>query len=91
MAPSIMQYYFLLNINISLVTNSKINYGDVVVAEGLLTLIGIGLWVLGTDVWRGQSRGRKIGGIFLLLVAAGYSVAWVGINYWGYNYLREYF
>jgi len=86
-----MQHYVLLNISISLVTNNKVNYGDVAIGEGLLTLLGIGLWVLGADVWRGQSRGRRIGGAFLLLVAAGYSVAWVGINYWGYNYLREYF
>lgn len=86
-----MQHYFLLNINISLVTNSKINYGQVAIGEGLLTLIGIGLWVLGTDVWRGQSRARKIGGALLLLLAAGYTVAWAGINYWAYNYLKEYF
>ena len=86
-----MNHYLLLNINISLVTNNKVNYGDVAIGEGLLTLIGIGLWVLGTDVWRVQSRARIIGGAFLVLVAASYSVAWVGINYWGYNYLKEYF
>jgi hypothetical protein len=86
-----MNPYFLLNISISLVTNNKINYGQVALGEGLLTLVGIGLWVLGTDVWRGQSRTRKIGGAFLLLVAAGYSVAWLEINFWGFNYLRDYF
>jgi len=86
-----MNPYFLLNISISLVTNNKINYGQVALGEGLLTLVGIGLWVLGTDVWRGQSRARKIVGAFLLLVAVGYSVAWVEINFWGFNYLRDYF
>ena len=86
-----MQHYSLLNISISLVTNNQVNYGDVAIGEGLLTLIGIGLWVLGTDVWRGQSRARKISGALLLLLAAGYSAAWVGINYWGYNYLKDYF
>jgi hypothetical protein len=87
----IMQYPLLLAINLSLVTNNKINYGDVALGEGLLTLLGIGLWVIGIDVWRGQSRARKIGGVLLLLLAASYSVAWAGLNYWEYNQLRDYF
>lgn len=86
-----MQHYFLLNINISLVTNDKINYGDVAIGEGLLTLIGIGLWVIGLDAWRGRSRARKIGGACLLFVAAGYTVGWASLNYWEYTQLREYF
>ena len=86
-----MQHYLLLDINISLVTNNKINYVDLLVGEGLLTLIGIGLWVLGVEVWRGQSRARKVGGVALLLLATGYSLAWLGINYWEYGQLREYF
>ena len=86
-----MHPHSLLAINISLITNNKINYGDVALAEGLLTLLGVGLWVLGLDVWRGQSRARKIGGGLLLLLAAGYTIAWASLNYWEYTQLREYF
>jgi hypothetical protein len=86
-----MPHYFLLAINLSMVANNKINYGDVAVGEGLLTLLGVGLWVVGIDVWRGQSRARKVSGALLLLLAAGYSIAWAGINYWEYTQLREYF
>ncbi len=86
-----MQHSLLLAINLSMVTNNKINYGDVLLGESLLTLFGIGLWVVGLDVWRGQSRARKVGGALLLLLAAGYSVVWAGINYWEYTQLREYF
>jgi hypothetical protein len=81
----------LLAINISLITNGKINYFDLLLGETLITLLGVGLWVVGVDVWRGQSRARKIGGALVLLLAAGYSVAWVGLNYWVYTQLREYF
>ena len=86
-----LQRYFLLVINIALVTNGKINYFDLVLGEALITLLGVGLWVVGVDVWRGQSRARKIGGALLLMLAAGYSVAWAGLNYWEYTQLREYF
>ena len=81
----------LLIINLSLVNNNKINYGAVALAEGLLTLFVVGLWVIGLDVWRGQSRVRKASGAALLLLAAGASVAWVSINYWEYNQLSAYF
>lgn len=83
--------HVLLAINISLVTNSKINYFDLFLCEGLLTLLGVGLWVIGVDVWQGRSRTRKVGGVLLLLLAAGYSVAWAGLNYWEYTQLRDYF
>jgi hypothetical protein len=45
-----MPHYFLLAINLSMVANNKINYGDAAVGEGLLTLLGVGLWVVGIDV-----------------------------------------
>ena len=86
-----MLHPVLLVINLSLVTNSKINYGSVALGEGLLTLFVVGLWVIGLDVWRGHGRVRKVGGAVVLLLAAGASVAWVSINYWEYNQLREYF
>ena len=86
-----MLHPVFLNINITLVTNNRINYGQLVLGESLLTLIGIGLWVVGIDVWQGQSRARKIGGALLLLLAASYSLFWVGINYWAFSQLREYF
>ncbi|MGI4832537.1 MAG: hypothetical protein ACRYFK_03650 [Janthinobacterium lividum] len=81
----------LLAINISLVTNNKLNYFDLILGETLITLFGVGLWVVGVDVWRGQTRARKVGGALVLLLAAGYSVAWAGLNYWEYTQLREYF
>jgi len=80
----------LLVINISLITNGKINYFDLFLFEALLTLLGVGLWAIGLDVWRGQSRARKIGGRLVLLLAASYSVAWLGSNYWVYTQLRDY-
>lgn len=86
-----MHYYLPLAISISLVTNNKINYVDLVLGESLLTLFVVGLWVVGLDVWRGQSRVRKVSGALLLLLAAGASIAWVSLNYWEYNQLREYF
>ena len=81
----------LLLINVSVITNGKINYSSVLLAEAILLVIGAGLWVVGVDVWQGPSRARKIGGALLLLLAAGYSLAWVGLNYWEYTQLREYF
>jgi len=86
-----MLSFCLLAINISLVTNNKINYFDLVLGETLLTLLGVGLWVLGLDLWRGRGRVRKVGGSLVLLLAAGYSVAWAGLNYWEYTQLRAYF
>lgn len=80
----------LLLINVSVITNGKINYFEVLLAEAILLIIGAGLWAAGVDVWQGQSRARKIGGGLLLLLAAGYSVAWVGLNYWEYMQLRDY-
>ena len=85
-----MHLTFLL-INVSVITNGKINYFSVLLAEAILLVIGVGLWAVGVDVWQGRSRARKIGGALLLLLAAGYSVAWVGLNYWEYTQLREYF
>ena len=39
----------------------------------------------------GADRSHRLYLALLLLLAASYSVAWVEINYWGYNYLKEYF
>ena len=65
----------------TLITNNKIHYGNLALAEALTILLGVGLWVIGLDVWRGSSRARKIGGGCLLLVAALYTLGWLGLNY----------
>ncbi len=81
----------LLLLHVSLVTNNKINYFGLVLAETLTLLVGVGLWVIGVDLWRGASKARKIGGALVLVVATFYSLGWLGANYWEYLQLREYF
>jgi hypothetical protein len=75
-----MQGFILLS-GFTLITNNKIHYGNLALAEALTILLGVGLWVIGLDVWRGSSRGRKIGGGSLLVVAALYTAGWLGLNY----------
>jgi len=72
---------FILLSGFTLITNNKVHYGNLAMAEALTILLGVGLWVIGLDVWRGSSRGRKLGGGGLLLVAALYTVGWLGMNY----------
>jgi len=75
-----MQGFILLS-GFTLVTNNKIHYGNLALAEALTIVLGVGLWLIALDVWRGHSRARKIGGGCLLVAAALYTVGWLGINY----------
>lgn len=86
-----MQLIALLLVSISLITNNKINYFDLVLAEALSVLFGLVLWTVGLDLWRGRGRLRKLSGAVLLLLALGYSLGWLGLNYWEYTQLRNYF
>ena len=65
----------------TLITNNKVHYGNLALAETLAIVLGIGLWVVGLDIWRGSGSVRKVGGALLLLLAAGYTLCWLGVNY----------
>ena len=86
-----MRPSMLLFLNVSFVTNNKFNYSGFALVEALAILLGVGLWVIGLDLWRGAGKVRKLSGAFVLAIAVCYSLGWLGANYWEYLQLREYF
>lgn len=44
-------------LNVTLVTNGRINYFDLFLVEGLV--VGAGLWPVGLDLWRGPGWGAR--------------------------------
>ena len=87
-------YSALLRINISFVTNNKINYGSLLMfVVLLLAVIGIGghLWLTGMDLVQKPSYLRKTIGGLLLAMAALFILGPVGIGYWEMTQLLAWF
>ena len=87
-------YSALLRINISLVTNNKINYGSLLMfVVLLLAVIAIGghLWLTGMDLVQKPSYLRKTIGGLLLAMAALFILGPVGIGYWEMTQLLAWF
>lgn len=85
-----MLFRAFLLLNVSIITNNKVNYFGLFLVESLSLLLGIGLWVIALDVWRGQGWRRKGAGALLLLLALGYGIGWVSFNIWEFIQLRDY-
>ena len=49
--------YSVLLAGFTIITNSKIHYGNLAVAEALTIMVGSWLWVGGLDLWRSSGRG----------------------------------
>jgi hypothetical protein len=92
MLAAMLLYIALLRINISLVTNSKINYGSLLLFVVLLLIvitIGGHLWLTGMDLAQSPSYLRKAVGGLLLAVAALFILGPVGIGYWEFTQLAS--
>ena len=94
MLAAMLLYIALLRINISLVTNSKINSGSLLLFVVLLLIvitIGGHLWLTGMDLAQSPSYLRKAVGGLLLAVAALFILGPVGIGYWEFTQLAALF
>ena len=83
----------LLAINISLVTNNKLNYGSVLLlTTGLLmaVLFGVHLCMSGVGLLSSAGSMRKVAGGLALLVGGLFMVGAIGVAYWEYTQLIDY-
>jgi hypothetical protein len=87
-------YSALLRINISLVTNSKINYGSLLMfVVLLLAVMAIGghLWLTGMDLVQKPNYLRKVIGSLFLAMAALFIIGPAGVGYWEFTQLLAWF
>ncbi len=84
-----MPCYALLLSGLEIIHEGKIQYIRLALYVVVTLLIGVGLWLVGFDLLASDRKAYRLGGGFVLLLAAGFSLAVLGLCYWQYTFFSS--
>ncbi|MDJ0364743.1 hypothetical protein QMK33_06230 [Hymenobacter sp. H14-R3] len=84
-----MPGYALLLSGLELIHEGEIQYIRIALYAVVLLFIGVALWLVGFDLLGSNRKAYRLGGLRLLLLAAGFSIAVLGFFYWEYNFIAS--
>ena len=84
-----MPCYFVLLSGLEIIHEGEIQYIRLALYVAITLLIGGGLWLVGFDLLASNRKAYRFGGVAVLLIAAGFSLAVAWLCYWQYDFFSS--
>jgi hypothetical protein len=84
-----MPSYALLLSGLEIIHEGKIQYIRLGLYLVVTLLIGVGLWLVGFDLLESDRKAYRIGGVFVLILATGFSLGVALLCYWQYTFFAS--
>jgi hypothetical protein len=84
-----MPGYAVLLSGLEIIHEGKIQYIRIALYAVVVLFIGVTLWLVGFDLLENNRKAYRLGGVFVLVIAATFSLAVVWLCYWEYNFIAS--